>query len=76
MSSRNNELFLRYFEENLKRLVVNHLDLFESRKSDELPLGLWVNHITSTFIDTLRWWIDNGMKESPETITKYFYLTV
>ena len=76
LSSRNNELFLRYFKEDLQRLVVCHLSLFETRKSVQLPDSFWVNHIASTFVETVRWWIDNGMKESPEMITEYFYLAV
>ena len=76
LSGRNNELFLCYFKNSLKKLVESQLPLFESRKSDKLPVDLWVNHITSTFIETVRWWIDNGLCESPETITEYFYLMV
>ena len=76
LSCRNNELFLRYFKDNLQRLVVSHLSLFETRKSNQLPDSFWVNHIASVFVETVRWWIDNGMKESPELITEYFYLAV
>ncbi len=76
LSCRNNELFLRYFKANLEKLVSNQLGLFESRKSDKLPDGFWVSHISSTFVNTLEWWIDNGMKESPETINEYFFLAV
>ena len=76
LSSRNDELFLRYFKMNLNRLIVSHLSLFETRKSDKLPDSFWVNHIASVFVETVRWWIDNGMKESPEMITEYFYLAV
>ena len=76
LSGRNNELFLGYFKNDLRKLVVDQLPSFESRKSEKLPDSLWVNHITSTFIETVRWWIDNGLCESPETITEYFYLMV
>ena len=76
LSSRNNELFLHYFKINLQRLVVSQLPLFEERKSETLPDSFWINHIASTFVETVRWWIDTGMKESPETITEYFYLAV
>ena len=76
LSSQNNELFLRYFKINLQKLVVSQLPLFEARKNEKLPDSFWINHITSTFVETVRWWIDNGMKESPETITEYFYLAV
>lgn len=73
---RNNELFLQYFRNNLKQLVANQLHMFESRKSEKLPESLWINHIASVFVETIRWWIENGMSESPETITEYFYLSV
>lgn len=76
LSCQNNELFLRYFKFNLLRLVISQLSLFETRKNEKLPDSFWINHIASTFVETLRWWIDNGLKESPETIAEYFYLAV
>ena len=76
LSCQNNALFLRYFKTNLQQLIVSQLSLFETRKSDQLPDSFWVNHIASTFVETVSWWIDNGMKESPDTIAEYFYLAV
>ncbi len=76
LSSQNNELFLRYFRTNLELLTESHLALFESRRDKALPDSFWKHHIVSTFIDTLRWWIDNKMKESPEEITEYFFKVV
>lgn len=76
LSCQNNELFLRYFKTNLQRLVISQLPSFESRKNEKLPDRFWIDHIASTFVETVRWWVDNGMKESPETITEYFYLAV
>lgn len=76
LSSQNNELFLSYFRTNLENLVESHLGLFESPKRKNLPEPFWKNHITSTFVETIRWWIDNGMKESPEAITEYFFAVV
>ena len=72
LSCKNNELFLRYFKTNLLKLVESQLPCFASAKSNQLPESFWVNHITSTFVETVKWWIDNGKKESPETITEYF----
>lgn len=73
LSSQNNELFLRYFRLNLEGLVERHLYLFELKKRENIPQAFWKNHIISTFIETLKWWIDNGMKENPEVITEYFF---
>lgn len=72
LSSQNNELFLRYFRSGLEGLIESHLVLFESHRGSSLPDSFWKNHIISAFIETLKWWLDNGMKESPETITGYF----
>ncbi len=76
LSSKNNDLFWQYFKHNLDELVICQKYLFEERKSDKLPEIFWINHITSTFTETIKWWINNGMNESPETITEYFFLTV
>ena len=76
LSSRNNEVFLRYFRENLNKLTKTQLPLFANRKDEKLPVAFWENHISNTFVETVRWWVENGMKESPETITEYFFLAV
>ena len=73
LSSQNNEIFLRYFQSSLDGLIQSHLSLFEDKKSQDVPLPFWKNHIASTFMGTLKWWIDNGIKESPEVITEYFF---
>ena len=73
LSGSNNELFLRYFKNNLSELIKNQMFLFENEKYDKLPESYCINHIASAFIETIRWWIENGKKESPETITAYFF---
>lgn len=76
LSSQNNELFLKHFRSNLEELVESHLNLFQLQKNKILPEAFLKNHIVSTFVETIRWWIDNGMKETPEVITNYFYSVV
>ncbi|MBE6679010.1 MAG: TetR/AcrR family transcriptional regulator [Ruminococcaceae bacterium] len=76
LACQNNALFLQYFKVNLQKMVVSQLPLFKERKSEKIPDGFWINHISSTFVETVRWWIDNGMKESPETICEYFFLAI
>ena len=72
----NNELFLRYFKENLEDLIKNQLSTFADRKPAELPDSFWINHVSVTFVETVRWWIENGMKESSEKIFEYFMLAI
>jgi len=76
LSSKNNELFLEYFRSGVKDMVIKEYKEFEQKKPQIVPKEFWINYISSTFIETLRWWIDNGMKEAPETITEYFLLSV
>jgi len=76
LSGQNNELFLGYFKTGLRTLVMGQLPRFAARKDPKLPEDFWVDHITATFIATLRWWVENGMEQSPETITEYFCLSV
>ena len=76
LSCQSNELFWQYFEENLKKLTESQIHLLGERKPQEIPEDFWKNHITSTLVNTIRWWINGGIKESPETITKYFLLSI
>ena len=76
LSCQSNELFLRYFKENLTRLIERHLGLFEEGRSPELPDAFWINHISSTFVESVRWWIKNKTAQTPEEITRYFFLAL
>ena len=72
LSSKNNELFLEYFKNGVRTLVANRISDFSKKKPDILPEDFWINHITAVFIETLRWWLENKMKQPPEVITEYF----
>ncbi len=72
LSSPNNDLFLRYFKTGLVKLIESQLESFLTDNVKELPKDFLVNHIAGTFVETLRWWIEKDMEQSPETITAYF----
>ena len=76
LSSQNNDLFLRYFKTNLESLVDAHLSSFATKKNPDIPDLFWKDHIVSTFVETVKWWINHGMQESPEQITEYFFMVV
>ena len=76
LSRDNNELFLRYFKNNLAGLIENQMYLFKTEKNKKLPDSFLVNHISSTFVEAIRWWVNNGKKESPETMSEYFFLVL
>ena len=76
LACENNDLFLNYFKNGVKELVKKHIKDFEDKKPSILPEDFWINYISSTFIETVRWWIKNGIKETPEIITKYILMII
>ena len=76
LSCENNELFLRYFKENLSELIKKKIEVFESKRAKEVPENYWIAHIASTFVETVRWWLDNGRRESPEELSAYFFAVI
>lgn len=72
LSSENNEMFLRYFKSNLKKLVRSQYDL----GGTSLPEDYLVNHIASSFAEAVSWWLSRKMKDTPEDVTAYFLATV
>lgn len=76
LRGRNSELFEGYFREELGRHIRDQLHLFAHRKAPQLPGEFWEDHIANTLVGTLRWWIANDLRQSPEVITEYFFYAV
>lgn len=72
LASENNELFLRYFKSNLKKLIITQYADKGLLKNTALPEDYLVNHISSSFVETVDWWLAHEQKETPEEITEYF----
>lgn len=76
LSSQNNEIFLQYFKSNLQNLIQIQFDKKIIAQKSNLPENYLIHHISSSFVNTVSWWISQGMKESPELITEYFLKTI
>lgn len=72
LSSPNNEIFLRYFKSNLRELIIKQYADKGLLNHSKLPQDYLVNHISSSFVETVDWWISHKMEEKPEVITKYY----
>ena len=72
LSSQNNEIFLRYFKSNLKKLIMTQYADKGLLKNSALPQDYLVNHISSSFVETVDWWLSCSMQQTPEKITRYF----
>jgi hypothetical protein len=72
LSSQNNEIFLHYFKSNLKKLIKAQFADTGKLKQSKLPEDFLVNHISISFVEMVSWWLNKGMKESPEELAEYF----
>ena len=70
-----NEVFLRYFKKGLLKLagstIGEHPEILGS-----VPKDYFANIIAATFIETVRWWVKDKMRGSPEEITGYFLVAI
>ena len=73
LSCQNNGVFLEYFKVQLYKLIQQQNEI---PPKNGLPLDFWQNHVTATCLETIRWWIDNGTKESPELLAEYFFKAI
>ncbi len=76
LSSPNNDIFMRYFRDDMNQMVLSQYADHSLIINSGLPEDYLVNHISSSFVATVNWWLSQKMKESPETIEHYFRMTL
>ncbi|MGI6678333.1 MAG: TetR/AcrR family transcriptional regulator [Dehalobacterium sp.] len=68
LSCESGELFMKYFKEYLTEMFI--------RYSNEIrvnaPADFVLNHLVGSFSETVKWWVDNKMKYTPEETARYF----
>lgn len=71
LSSESGDLLLTFFRQYLnKSLAMRMLD--GVRPADSVPMDFLVNHISGSFISMVQWWVENGLRETPEEMARYF----
>ena len=82
-SSNENSFFLQYFKQNLNNLMyINFIQCrpksnLLTQKDSSLPSEEFIlNHISGSFVAMIQWWIQRGLKESPEQLDQWFSKTV
>lgn len=69
------ELFLRFFKQYLNELIATRMLNGVNRKKD-LPADFLINHISSSFVGMVQWWIRNNLQQTPEELADYFMAVV
>lgn len=62
------ELFMGYLKKHLRVMFEMYIDDFKM----EVPREFLINHLVGSFSETVKWWISEGMKTSPEMVAEYF----
>ncbi len=75
LSCESGELFLRYFKQYLSEVISNWIVETSEAKEKQVPRDFLIDHVSSSFVNMVQWWIKNNMEQSPELLTSYF-LTV
>ncbi len=74
-SGNNNQLFLWYFKESLKKTVFN-LAENEYFSAPNVPKDFLVNYISAVLVETVMWWASNKFVQTPEEISGYLEATI
>lgn len=69
LCSDNNAVFWRYFKAGMDEVVRSQ---FLKEPPEGLPGDFLINHISGSFVEMTRWWLEGGCKQSPQQMDEYF----
>ena len=62
------DIFMKHFKNYLIELFSVHINDFEQR----VPRDFLLNYLSSSFAETMKWWMKNKMALPEETLVEYF----
>ena len=72
LSCESGELFLRYFKQYISEVFSNWIVETPEAQEKQVPRDFLIDHVSSSFVNMVQWWIKNNMEQSPEELTSYF----
>lgn len=69
-SGESGDMFFRFFKQYLIKIF--EIELKSELKKVDVPDDYLYHHISCSFVETLRWWMQNGMKQTPEEVERGF----
>jgi len=76
LTSESDELFLGFFRQYLNELLAARLLSGVDLSKKGVPYDFLVNHISSSFVGMVQWWIKNRLRQSPEELSNYFMTVI
>lgn len=65
------DLFWRYFQ-SLFRILMKKSGAGNLAAEKKVPEDYYVNYYYSAYIESVKWWFQNGLKVTPEELASYF----
>ena len=72
LSCESSEVFLRYFKDSLNQLLSAQIVDWVKHGCSQVPQDFLTNHISSSFVDMVQWWLKGGRRQPPEQLAVYF----
>lgn len=72
LSCESSEIFLRYFKDSLNVLVQSQFVNQNRTTNINIPQDFLINHISSSFVEMVLWWIKGHMQQTPSELDSYF----
>lgn len=73
MSTESADLLLRKIQSYWNKKIEKHLDeLFTDCTKPKVPFDILTNHITSTMIELIKWWLSCNTPYTPQQMDQYF----
>lgn len=76
LTAESGELFLQFFRQYLNELMAVRLLGEGHDSSGNIPYDFLVNHISSSFVGMVQWWIKGGLAQSSEELADYFMAVI
>lgn len=74
--SESSELFINYFKGYFNNQIEQHLFTSYDEKAAGIPKEFLINHISGSFLEMVKWWVSENMKQTPEELTNYFLYVI
>lgn len=72
LASESGDIFLTYLRDYLRDLFKRYLSEFHPK----VPEGYLLNHLTGSFVETVKWWVMQDMVPEPETVAAYYMAVI
>jgi len=70
------ERIFEIFKEYIKEIFRPQIKTWLEKQKDSFPEEILVNHLTSSFISVLKWWVEGGMAYPTDEASDYFRVMI